>query len=85
MICSTITPPAWRSSYGPGVALTKTTWRTRCFPLLEVQRPVVERRRQPEAVLDQHFLARPVAGVHAAESAARLMALVDDEQASSGR
>ncbi len=36
------------------------------FPLFELQRPVVERRGQPETVLDEDFLARPVALVHRA-------------------
>ena len=65
---------------GPGVADTKTTCRDALLPLLEVQRPVVERRRQPEAVRDQHFLARPVAVVHAADLRHGLVALVDDDQ-----
>ena len=80
MTCSTTTPPAFVSSYGPGVAETKTTCWTRCFPLLEVQRPVVERRRQAEAVRDEDLLARPVAGIHAADLRHRLVALVHDHQ-----
>ncbi len=48
--------------------------------LLEVQRPVVEGRRQPEAVLDQRLLARAVAVVHAAHLRHRHVALVDDDQ-----
>ena len=55
------------------------------FPLLEVQRPVVERRRQPEAVLDEHFLARPVAVVHAAHLRHRLVALVHDDDRVGGQ
>ena len=50
------------------------------FPLLEVERPVVERRRQAEAVVDEHFLARAIADVHAADLRHRLMALVDDDE-----
>ncbi len=50
-----------------------------CLPLLEVQRPVVERRRQPESVFDEHFLARPIAVVHPAHLRHGLMALVDDD------
>ena len=38
------------------------------------------RRRQPEAVLDEHFLARAIAGVHAANLRNRLVALVDDRE-----
>ena len=50
------------------------------LPFLKVERPVVERRRQPEAVGNQHFLSRPVAVVHAPDLRHRLMALVHDEQ-----
>ena len=50
------------------------------LPLLEVQRPVVERRRQAEAVGDQDLLARAVAVIHAADLRHGLMALVDDRQ-----
>ncbi|MBV6417344.1 MAG: hypothetical protein CMLOHMNK_02006 [Steroidobacteraceae bacterium] len=50
------------------------------LPFLELERPVVERRRQPEAVFDQRFLARPVAPVHRAELRDGLVAFVDDEQ-----
>ena len=80
IICSTTTPPDCFSSYGPGVAETNSSWLTRALPLLEVQRPVVERRRQPEAVGDQHFLARAIAVIHAADLRHRLVALVDDDQ-----
>ncbi len=50
------------------------------LPFFEVERPVVERRRQPEPVGHQHFLARSIAVVHAADLRHRLMALVDDEE-----
>ena len=33
--------------------------------LIELQRAVVQRAGQPETVLDQHFFARAVPGVHA--------------------
>ncbi len=49
------------------------------LPLRKRQRPVVERRRQAEAVLDQHFLAGPVARVHAADLRHRLVAFIDDQ------
>ena len=48
--------------------------------LVETQRPVVERRRQAEAVFHQVFLARAVAAVHAAELRDGHVALVDDHQ-----
>jgi hypothetical protein len=44
------------SSYCAGVAETKTTCGTRSSELVEAQRPVVERARQPEAVLDERVL-----------------------------
>ena len=43
------------------------------------QRPVVERGRQPEAVVDQRLLARAVAFVHAADLGNRLVRLVDED------
>ena len=48
--------------------------------LLELQGAVVERRRQPEAVLDERLLARDVPVVHPAQLWQRLVALVDDDQ-----
>ena len=48
--------------------------------LLELQRPVVHRRRQPEPVLDQRALAGHVALVHAAGLRHGDVRLVDDEQ-----
>ena len=46
--------------------------------LVEAERPVVERRGQPEAVVDQRLLARAVALVHAAELRHGLVRLVDE-------
>ena len=46
----------------------------------QLQRPVVERRRQPEAGVDQRQLARAVALVHAAELAHRVVRLVDEAE-----
>ena len=68
------------SSYGPGRRRDEDDLADALLPLLEVQRPVVERRRQAEAVRDQHFLARAVAVVHAADLRHGLVALVDDDQ-----
>ena len=48
--------------------------------LVEAERPVVERRREPEAVLDQRLLARAVALVHAADLRHGLMRLVDEDE-----
>ena len=48
--------------------------------LVELQRPVVERAGQPEAVLDQRFLAAAVAEVHAADLRQRDVRFIDDEQ-----
>ena len=47
--------------------------------LVEPERPVVERRREPEPVVDQRLLARAVALVHAADLRHRLMRLVDED------
>jgi hypothetical protein len=62
-----------------GVAETNTAWRI-ALELLELQRPVVQRRRQAEAVFHQRGLARPVAVVHAAELADQHVALVQEHQ-----
>ena len=48
--------------------------------LVESQRPVVERRRQPEAIFDQRLLARPVAAVHGPQLGHGDVALVDEHQ-----
>ena len=48
--------------------------------LLEVQRPVVQRARQAEAVLDQRLLAREVAEEHAAHLRHGDVRLVDEQQ-----
>ncbi len=48
--------------------------------LLERQRPVVERRRQPEPEVDQDLLARPVVLVHADDLRDGHVRLVDDQQ-----
>ena len=48
--------------------------------LVEAQRPVVECRRQPEAVVHQGLLARAVAFIHGAELRQRLVRLVDDAE-----
>jgi len=48
--------------------------------LVEVERPVVERRRQPEPELDQRLLPRAVAAVHATDLRYRDVALVDHEE-----
>ena len=48
--------------------------------LVEAQRPVVERRRQPEAEVDERLLARAVALVHAADLRHRLVRLVDEAE-----
>ncbi len=48
--------------------------------LVEAQRPVVERRRQPEAVLDERLLARAIALVHTADLRHRLVRLVHEDE-----
>ncbi len=46
--------------------------------LVEAERPVVERRREAEAEVDERLLARAVALVHPAELRNRLVRLVDE-------
>ena len=48
--------------------------------LVELQRPVVVRAREPEAVVDERLLARLIAIVHPVELRDHLVALVDDHQ-----
>ena len=50
------------------------------FVFLELERPIVQRRRQPETVVHQIFLARPVAFVHRADLWNRHVRLVDKHQ-----
>ena len=52
----------------------------RRLELLERERPVVERRRQPEPEVDQDLLARPVVLVHADDLRDRHVRLVDDQE-----
>ena len=47
--------------------------------LVELQRPVVDRRGQAEAVIDQGRLARAVTLIHAADLRDRLVGLVDED------
>ena len=72
----------------PGVRLLPCRRRRRdehrlphlAFEFLELERPVVQRAGQPEAVLHQRRLACAVAVVHAAELADQDMALVQEHQ-----
>ena len=50
------------------------------FELVESQRPIVECRRQPEAELNQRFLPRTVAAIHATELRNRHVRLIDEHQ-----
>ena len=50
------------------------------LPLLKLQRPVVERARQPEAVLDERLLPAPVAVVHRPNLRHGDVRLIDDHQ-----
>ena len=65
---------------GDGVADRNTTWLTRSTNSSNLQRAVVGRRRQPEAVLDELLLAAAVALVLAVELRDGHVALVDDQQ-----
>ena len=50
------------------------------FKLLKIQRPVVQRRRKPEAVLHQRVLSGTVPREHAADLRDRHMGLIHDDQ-----
>ncbi len=64
----------------PGGCRDEDHLRRQLLPLLELQRPVIERRGQAKAVLHQHFLARAIAAVHGAQLRDGLVALVDEEE-----
>jgi hypothetical protein len=78
MTCSTTRPGDRLISKRLGVAVEGLA--DAGLELVEIERPVVEGRRQAEAVLDQGQLAGPVAGVHAADLGDGDMGLVDDGQ-----
>ena len=69
----------WRSSNGPGRRRDEHHLRHLLEELVEAQRPVVERRREPEAEVDERLLARAVALVHAADLRHGLVRLVDED------
>ncbi|MNZ50852.1 hypothetical protein D3C78_686510 [compost metagenome] len=64
---------AWRGRNEDGL-------RADAFPFIETHGPVVQRRWQAEAVLDQGFLARAVALVHRAYLGNADVGLVDHQQ-----
>ena len=80
MICSTTTPSRQLQLEVARRGRNVDHLRRERHELVELQRPVVERRRQPEAVLDERELARPVAVEHAADLRQRHVRLVDDHQ-----
>ena len=69
----------WRSSNGAGRRRDEHELRHLAEELVEAERPVVERRREPEAVVDERLLARAVALVHAADLRHGLVRLVDED------
>ena len=79
MSCSTIWPAApelvrpGRRAHVDGLV----RWS---LELIERERPVVQRRREAEAEVDEDLLARPVVLVHPVDLRDRHVALVDDEQ-----
>ena len=65
---------------GSGGGGDKDGLRGQALELVETQRPVVQRRGQPEAVLHQVLLARAVALVHAPQLGDGDMGFVDHQQ-----
>ena len=55
------------------------------FKFLQLQRPVIQRRRQAESILDQRFLARPVAAIHGAQLPDGDVAFIDEHQRIAGQ
>ena len=84
MTCGTGGHATCRSN-GPGRGRREQDRPGGAQELVEVQRPVVQGRGQPEPVLDQHQLARPVAVVHPAELRDGDVRLVDDGQELAGK
>ena len=80
MICSTTTPSESRSSRSRRRGRDEDRARRERQELVEHQRPVVERARQTEAVLDERQLARAVAVEHPADLRQRDVRLVDDDE-----
>ena len=76
-ICSTIRVDSARS-HGPGRRRDQHQLVDPVEELVELERPVVDRRGQAEAEVDQRLLARAVALVHAADLRDRLVGLVDE-------
>ena len=64
----------------PASPRRRCAWLHVRLELLELERPVVERARQAEAVLDQRLLARAVAAVHRPDLRDGLVRLVDDDE-----
>ena len=58
----------------------KNRLRQQLFEFVEAQRPVVQRTRQPETVVDQIFLPRTVALVHATDLRNRDVRFIDEHQ-----
>ena len=65
---------------GPGRRRDEDHLRHELHELVEVERTVVERARQAEAVLDQGLFARAVTGVLAADLGYRHVGLVDHDE-----
>ena len=68
----------WLRSHSPGRGRHQDDLRRDAHELVEGLRPVVERGRQAEAVVDERLLARAVALVHAADLRHGLVRLVDE-------
>src|SRR4029450_7505978 len=69
-----------RERGGPGGARGVDGRAAQPGELIERQRAIIEGGGQPESVLDERFLARPISVVHAADLRHRDVALVDDDQ-----
>jgi hypothetical protein len=54
--------------------------RQQSLEFVEPKRPVIERRRQPKAIVDEIFLARTIAAIHSAGLRHRDVTFVDEHQ-----
>ena len=80
MTCSTTAPPRSRELVGSGCSRNIDCLRDPNLELLEIERPVVERRREPESKFDQIQFSRTISVVHPANLRNRGVALVDEHQ-----
>jgi hypothetical protein len=79
MTCSAKTPPVCSISQLPGRRRHADRLRAHRVPFVEAQRPVVDRRRQAEAIFGERDFPSMVAARHRADLRHDLVAFVDEQ------